>query len=160
MSKWDEVEYSQISADWRHRDNLTWQIPSVIVVVGGALVTAAFGLEIDPGWEYTVRLILLAIGALFSLMLSIALGQNLRYQVGSESALEKLLSGKGKEIPRVRGKARRTLSPRDLGLSERDVARRLVTGLTGSFFLLVLCWLVTFVLIALLVSVIWLSHIT
>ncbi len=154
MPNWDEIEYNQISADWRHRDNLTWQIPSVIVVVGGALVTAAFGLDIDHEWLYTIRLILLAFGASFSLTLSIALGQNLRYQVGSESALEKLLSGNGKEIPRAGGKARRTLSPRDLGLSGRDVARRLVAGLTGSFCLLVLCWLITFVLIALLISVI------
>jgi hypothetical protein len=154
VPNWDEIEYNQISADWRHRDNLTWQIPSVIVAVGGALVTAAFGLKIDHEWLYTIRLILLAFGASFSLTLSIALGQNLRYQVASESALEKLLSGKGKEITRAEGKVRRTLSPRDMGLSGCDVVRRLVAGLTGSFCLLVLSWLVTFVLIALLVSVI------
>ena len=48
MSVRGEVEYSQISQDWRHRDNLTWQIPSIIVVIGGALITAAFALKIDP----------------------------------------------------------------------------------------------------------------
>ena len=131
MPNWDEIEYNQISADWRHRDNLTWQIPSVIVVVGGALVTAAFGLEIDHEWLCTIRIILLAFGASFSFTLSIALIQNLWYQVGSESALEKLLSGKGKEITRAESKVRRTLSHRDLGLSGRYVMRRLVTGLLG-----------------------------
>ncbi len=46
MSVQDNLEYNQISADWRHRNNLTWQIPSVVVVIGGALITTAFALDI------------------------------------------------------------------------------------------------------------------
>ena len=48
MTNCEKVEYEQISEDWRHRDNFTWQIPSVIVVIGGALIAAALTLDIKP----------------------------------------------------------------------------------------------------------------
>ena len=154
MPNWDEVHYSQISSDWRHRDNLTWQIPSVIVVVGGALISAAFGFNIDPKWLNTIRPLLLGFGAFFSLILSIALGQNLWYQVGSEKALERLLNDKGNEILRAKGNVGRTLSPKDFGVSKRDFIKRIFSGLTGSTFLLVLCFVITGFLFWLFISVI------
>ncbi len=39
-------EYTEISADWRHRDNLTWQIPSLLSAIAGGLVVAAYALEL------------------------------------------------------------------------------------------------------------------
>lgn len=154
MTNWHEIEYNQISSDWRHRDNLTWQIPSVIVVVGGALIAAAFGLSIDPCWVNTVRPLLLGFGTLFSLMLSIALVQNLCYQVGSGKALEKLSNGKGNEILKADGKMRRTLSPKDLGVSNMDFVRRIFSGLIGSTLLLLLCFMITVSLFCLYIAVI------
>lgn len=68
MFIWDEVEYNQISEDWRHRDNLTWQIPSVIVAIGGALIAAAFTLNKKP----CIRPLLLGFGAFLSLCLIFA----------------------------------------------------------------------------------------
>jgi hypothetical protein len=89
MTNCEEVEYEQISEDWRHRDNLTWQIPSVIVVIGGALIAAAFTLNIKP----FIRPVLLGFAILLSLCLTIALGQNLVLQKLNGKQLEEL-SGK------------------------------------------------------------------
>jgi len=47
-------EYNQISEDWRHRDKLTWQLPSVVIVIGSALTAAAFTLNIDPQYLYVI----------------------------------------------------------------------------------------------------------
>ena len=154
MPNWDEIDYNQISNDWRHRDNLTWQIPSVILVVGGVLIAAAFGSNLDPEWSNTVRRLLLGFGAFFSLMLSIALRQNLWYQVGSGKALEWLLSDKGSELPKTKGRVRRTLSPKDLGISQWDVIERVVRGLTGSTLLLILSFVMSGFLFWLFFSVI------
>jgi hypothetical protein len=97
MSVWDGVEYNQISEDWRHRDNLTWQIPSVIVVIGGALIAAAFTLNIEP----CIRPVLLGFALLLSLCLTIALGQNLELQNLNGKQLKNLSKKIGKETQRV-----------------------------------------------------------
>lgn len=154
MSNWDEIDYNQISSDWRHRDNLTWQVPSVIVIVGGALIAAAFGLNIAPEWSGTLRALLLGFGAFFSLILSISLAQNLWYQVGSEEALRKFLNGGGSDIPKVR---RRTLSPKDFGVSKCDFIKRVFSGLMGSTLLLIFCFVVAGFLFWLFGTVIYLS---
>jgi hypothetical protein len=141
MSIGDEVEYNQISEDWRHRDNLTWQIPSVIVGIGGALIAAAFALDIDP----QIRPILLGFGALLSLCLTFALIQNLWYQVGSGEALIKIINGQRNKIPK--DKARRTLNPtKDFDISKWNFIKRLFTTLAGSTFLVILCIGITFIL--------------
>lgn len=144
MTNWNEVEYQQISEDWRHRDNLTWQIPSIIVVIGGALIAAAFALNIDPHYLCIVRPILLGFGASLSLCLTFALAQNLWYQVGSGEALKKIVEGKGDEIPN--SKMRRTLCPKDLGISKKRFIKLLFTRLTGSTILLILCICIAFIL--------------
>lgn len=41
----DNHDYEQLSDDWRHRDQLTWQLPSVLVAVSGALITVVFQFE-------------------------------------------------------------------------------------------------------------------
>ena len=42
MSGFKKIEYEQLSQDWRHRDILTWQLPSVLVIGTGILVGEAF----------------------------------------------------------------------------------------------------------------------
>ena len=145
----NKVEYAQISNDWRHRDNLTWQIPSVIVAIGGALITVAFTPNI--GSEYTfIRPILLGFGAFLSLCLTFALIQNLWYQVGSEEALMKIVNGEKLVIKKE--KPRRTINPEDLNISKGDVINRLFTGLTGSTFLVLLCIGITVILFILFIQ--------
>jgi len=145
MTNWNEVEYQQISEDWRHRDNLTWQIPSIIVVIGGALITAAFALNTDPKYLCIVRPILLGFGALLSLCLTFALAQNLWYQVGSGEALIKIANDEGYNLPK--DEMRRTLSPKDFCISKkREFIKRLFTKLTGSTLLLILCICIAFIL--------------
>jgi len=145
----NELEYEIISADWRHRDSLTWQIPSVIVVVGGALIAAAFAVDMEPRYSCILRPMLLGFGGLLSTCLTFALAQNLWYQMGSSEALKRIVRDAGSTIPR--NKDRRTLDPRDFGVSKRDVMKGLFCELTGSGLLLMLCLLVTVALFVLLV---------
>ncbi len=144
-----EAEYNQISQDWRHRDNLTWQIPSIIVAIGGGLTAAAFGLNIAPQYICIVRPILLGFGALLAGCLTFALAQNLWYQVGSGEALIRIASCKGSTIPN--DKLRRTLNRKDFHISRWDFVKRLSVRLAGSAVLLVLCMIITSVLVALFV---------
>jgi len=71
-------EYIQESNDWRHRDVLTWQLPSILVGVGGILVAQAFDLQDDaPQW---IRSAILGLAAGLAFCLTVALEQNLRLQ--------------------------------------------------------------------------------
>lgn len=139
-----EREYSEISTDWRHRDNLTWQLPSIIIIIGGTLVAAAFLFEIDPQYLIFVRSILLLFDALLSLCLTHALGQNILYQVGSSTALEWIIEGKEKEKKILLPNSRRTIKPKkDLKLSRKEIRIILFTDLRGSTFLFILCIFIT-----------------
>lgn len=142
----DREEYREISNDWRHRDNLTWQLPPVIVVLGGAFISAAFAIQIESDHRDIIRIILLTLGALLSLCLTITLAQNLWYQVGSGEALKRLVAGK--EIPR--SGLMRTLSPSEFNISFWDFVKLAFHPLTGSFILFSLCVIVTLVLFSLL----------
>jgi len=146
MTNLEEVEYEQISEDWRHRDNLTWQIPSVIVVIGGALITAAFTLNIKP---FIIRPILLGLGASLSLCLTFALKENLWYQMGSGEALIKIAKGEINNIPE--DKVRRILKPNDIDV--KICKKQLIKkhGLTGSNCLFIFCVGVTIILFGLLI---------
>ncbi len=137
MNNWEEIEYNQISEDWRHRDKLTWQIPSIIVIIGGALIVAAF----KDGQSSIVKPILLGFGAGLSLCLTFALCQNLWYQVGSGEALKKLVNGEGISLPK--DKVRRALSSKDFNICILQFIRLVITQLTGSVFLLTVCIIVT-----------------
>ncbi len=143
MKNWEEVEYNQISEDWRHRDKLTWQIPSIIVIIGGALIVAALKDDQSP----IVKPILLGFGAFLSLCLTFALVQNLWYQVGSGEALKKLVNGQGNLLSKDR--MMRALSPKDFNICISQFIIRGFTRLTGSAFLLIGCIIVTCILFVL-----------
>ncbi len=138
-----EREYSEISTDWRHRDNLTWQIPSILITIGGGLVAAAFLLEIDPQYLILVRSTLLLFDASLSLCLTHALGQNIFYQVGSSKALE-FIEGKENKEKVLRVKCRRIINPKDdLDLSRKEICKFLKHELRGSTILFILCIIIT-----------------
>ena len=82
------LEYEQASDDWRHRDNLTWQIPAVLVAVAGFVVSVVFGASnLTPNW---IRTGMLTIAATLGVSLSVALGQNLKLQQKSKEIIESL----------------------------------------------------------------------
>ena len=129
-------EYIEISADWRHRDNLTWQIPSLLSAIAGGLVAAAYAIDLpSPEDLRCVRLVLIGIAVGLSACLTFALGQNLLYQIGSGIALEKLEQG----IEIQRKELTRAIKPKQLGATTGEILRRLLFRLSGSTLLLLLC---------------------
>ena len=84
------MKYDQLAADWRHRDQLTWQLPSVLIAVSGALISAVYGVEKLPP---DVKTLLLVAGSIFTGLLTIALGQNLYYQTVGEVLMDKIADG-------------------------------------------------------------------
>ncbi len=129
-------EYAEISTDWRHRDNLTWQIPSLLSAIAGGLVAAAYALDFPPLEDLLrVRLALLGIAVGLSACLTLALGQNLRYQIGSGIALEQLREGV--KIPRAT--LTRAIRPMQLGATVKEILKRLLFRLSGSTLLFILC---------------------
>ncbi len=143
-------EYNQISEDWRHRDKLTWQLPSVIVVIGSALMVTAFTLDIDrPCLLYVIRSILLLFGGFLSLCLTFALKENLWYQIGSGEVLIKIVQGKKDIIPT--DKLRRIIKPEDIENNKYMCMKQLCKKhrLTGSYFFYIFCIFVTIILFGL-----------
>ena len=89
MNEDEKIEYEQLSADWRHRDSLTWQMPAVLLVISGVLVGEGFGLlnsKVNPWVVETLFLFALA----FAIMLTIALRQNLGLQKKNRIDLESI----------------------------------------------------------------------
>ncbi len=140
-------EYKQISEDWRHRDKLTWQLPSVVVVIGSALTAAAFTLNTDLQYLYVIRPILLLFGGFLSLCLTFALKENLWYQIGSGEALIKIVQDKGDKIPT--DKVRRIIKPEDLAINESMKQLCKKHRLTGSYIFYIFCIFVTIILFGL-----------
>ena len=86
--------YEQLSEDWRSRDRITWQLPSVLVVVGGLLLIGIFGglgeISVDP----VVRKWLLKGGLVFASLFTIMLTRNLYHQAVSHDLMDKIQEGK------------------------------------------------------------------
>ena len=81
----DQCLYEQLSEDWRHRDRITWQLPAVLVVVGGLLLGGPFGIFIvDP----RVKNWLLLVGFVFACLLTIMLVRNLYLQAVGNDLME------------------------------------------------------------------------
>ncbi len=101
----DNHDYEQLSNDWRHRDGLTWQLPSVLVAISGALITIVYQFNnLAHVGNY-----LLWGGLFFAGLLTIALGQNLYFQTVAEDLMDAIKAGKqvrGSSIP-----MRRTTGP-------------------------------------------------
>ena len=92
-----QLEYEQASEDWRHRDNLTWQIPAVLVAVAGFVVSEVFGASnLSPNW---IRPGMLAIAATLGVLLSVALIQNLKLQRKSKDIIKSLHDTERLEFP-------------------------------------------------------------
>ncbi|MEE9442223.1 MAG: hypothetical protein V3V99_06105 [candidate division Zixibacteria bacterium] len=124
----DNHDYEQLSDDWRHRDQVTWQLPSVLVAVSGALIAAV--LQFDKLTCAGVRDYLLWGGLLFAGLLSIALGQNLYFQTVAEDLMDAIKNGepvRGSSIPK-----RRANGPAFGTFVRRCVVK---TGSTGLFLL-------------------------
>jgi len=122
----DNHDYEQLSADWRHRDQLTWQLPSVLVAISGALITIVF--EFDKLAHLQVYF--LWGGLLFAGLLTIALGQNLYFQTVAEDLMDAIKGGeqvRGSSIP-----IRRTTGPSFGALMMRGFVKM---GSTGLFLL-------------------------
>jgi hypothetical protein len=81
----EKLEYEQASEDWRHRDSLTWQIPTVLVAAGGVLVAEAVELqEKHP----LLANVLITFAFLLAFSLTAALGQNLIIQAKDRKIIE------------------------------------------------------------------------
>lgn len=117
----NEIEYQELSADWRHRDSLTWQMPAVIVAVVGLLASKGFELigVVVPVVVWTIFIFTTG----FAFCLTVALGQNLFIQGKGSCKMKSLYSN-----------------------TERFNFRRI-----GSFLLLGLCVVLTGCLIILLI---------
>jgi len=149
--------YAQISEDWRHRDNITWQIPSVVIAIGGSAIVAAFALDIDPDYARVVRLAILFIASSLSFCLTLALTQNLFYQIACGKALERL--EKGIELPSLKDRSCRTLKPSDFRIEGRfNLLIEILRKLTGSLALLLVCHFITIVLIYLALKIAGFFH--
>lgn len=74
----DQIEYQELSADWRHRDTLTWQIPTFMGALIGFLVSKGFELigHVQP--LIVLAIFIFATG--FAVCLTAALWQNLIIQ--------------------------------------------------------------------------------
>lgn len=77
---------------WRHRDRLTWQLPSLLVVIAGALTVGAFhvySLNISDIMKSIVNIAALGYAWFFSLCTIVMLAQNLYYQTLHEEKLSR-----------------------------------------------------------------------
>lgn len=72
----EEKDFNQFYEDWRHRDRLTWQIPSVVVVIGGAIIIGAYA----SGLCWQIRALVFVLGQFFATTMTVMLAQNLYYQ--------------------------------------------------------------------------------
>ena len=124
----EDQDLKRLSDDWRHRDQLTWQLPSVLVAVSGALVSAVFALDLAEVKNY-----LLWGGVVFAGLLSTALAQNIYFQTVAEDLMDARETDnrvKGHPLPR-----RRTNGSTSVKLFGRSAVK---IGSSGLFLLSVI----------------------
>jgi len=102
IERWKAIEYEQVSEDWRHRDVLTWQLPAVLVVVGGVLVREAFDQQTPP-W---IGAFMLLLAVALAWCLTMALKQNLDLQSMNRVIAENLYPETKRFPPRKLGSRR------------------------------------------------------
>lgn len=81
------AEYEQLSADWRHRDNVTWQMPAVLIAVAGLLVGEGVKIENGAPW---IAEALFAFAAAFAVVMTVTLHQNLNLQDKGRNIIKSL----------------------------------------------------------------------
>lgn len=104
MTDDDRLIYQQLSEDWRHRDRMTWQLPSVLIIVGGLLLALIFNVESPV--ESSVKDYLLWGGFVFTLLLTFFLTRNTYLQAVGADLMERIREG-GNEADVARRGARR-----------------------------------------------------
>jgi hypothetical protein len=76
------VVYEQYSENWRHYDDLIWQVQSIAVALNGFLITQVFGESLTKAAE--IRAILMFVASFFTFILWIALIKHILHQ-GAQS---------------------------------------------------------------------------
>lgn len=130
----DEIDFEQYYEDWRHRDNLTWQIPAVTVAIGSGIMIGSYLAEMPWG----IKALAFGLGAFFTATLTVMLAQNLYYQWRDEQHLEdygkrKTSKPKSRPIPCLIEEQERK------GFSRNKFGRILGHQRMGSTLLLITC---------------------
>lgn len=143
----DKQRYELLFADWRHRDQLTWQLPAVVVAVSGALITVIYSFDVPE----PVRTSMLGGGATFAGILAIMLGQNIYYQTVAEDLVDRVSSEHVEihPIPRRKPKGSKfilgpmadyfTLAKKALPKTGSILLLPLISAIPGFFAFLVSC---------------------
>lgn len=93
----EEIEqYKQHAEDWRHLNNIIWQIPSLTVTVGAILIAGSYQLS-----DNIARGIILLLGTILSFSLLVALVKH-RYFHNKRTELLESIETKWKEEGKLR----------------------------------------------------------
>lgn len=84
-----EWEYREAAADWRHRDGLTWQMPTVMVSLVGLVMSQIYRESFVPDPEW-IRVVILVMFAAMSGGLVVTLKQNLVLQDHSRQIMQSI----------------------------------------------------------------------
>ena len=139
----DEIDFEQYYEDWRHRDEMTWEILPVTVALGGAIIIGSYFAEIP--WH--VRALTFGLGAFCIATLTVMLAQNLYYQWRDEKHLEhygkqEKLTPQSKPIPPKTGEEEKEIGTKPrLKLMCDRLKRIMGPRRMGSTLLLVTCFL-------------------
>ena len=143
MSLQPADRYAQISQDWRHRDNLTWQLPTVLFAITVTIFAGVFKIVDSQNCSYSYLLpVLYIIGFFASFGITIMLGQNLWYQIGSTFLLKMIEKGSNVAF---HSHSDRVVTPKDSNAKSSEIFSALVCKLSGSSFLLIFCGINTIV---------------
>ena len=95
-----KIQYSKLSDDWRHFNNIIWGVPSVAVAIMTGVILAPYNPDLQ-GWP---RITYLGVGSLFLFALTIELVKK-RLHMNAISFL--LISWKHKSLDSYAGKETR-----------------------------------------------------
>lgn len=155
MSFTSNDRYCEVSADWRHRDNLTWQLPTILFAITGAIFAAI--LKLSDGCSKcssdSIFMLLYLIGFLLSVAFFTMLLQNIMYQVGSSFYLKRI--EENKKLPTQLPPSERVINPFSFGLSKWKVIKFTICNLTGSSILLLFCLFNIFIFFSLFFYLWW-----
>ncbi len=76
MTREEITQYEQLCQDWRHYDNIIWQLPTI----SGALVSIIITLSFQYIRDWPVRCLILGVGGFLLLSLTIALFKHRFFQ--------------------------------------------------------------------------------